>query len=256
MNICLPIEKEISLMIDVIDSAVMHGGDAGGAYYSDWFSLETAIGAWIKGKGLEGQYAPNEDSYFSKMQRVSMRDIASSKSRYYIVLCDDEVGRFQECGIVTSRPGVPLQLIENNKSESLMPSFSCPKEKYGFYEIDYRRAEDDKACAFYKNYENGAILVYSVPVDYLKKIETNLDIVDSLVQKAGFFIESFQWGKLVIRNKKDQKCYFSLREAGTVAAPELKQWTNILDESLSEIIGDFLNLCKQIYKILWGNDKS
>ena len=252
MNIHIPIEKEISLMVDIIDSAIMHGGDPGGAYYSDWFSLETAIGAWIKERGLESQYAPNEDSYFSKIQRLSMSDVVPSESRYYIVFCDNEFERYKEQGVATSRPDVPFRLVQYDTSQSLKPFFSCQEYKYGFYEIDYRRVESDEACAFYQDCEDGTILVSNVPVSYLKKIETALDVVDCLVRKAGFFIEYFNRGKLDIRNEKDRNYYISLRSDGTVATPELKQWTNILDESLSEKIGDYLALCKLINKLLRG----
>ena len=235
MDIMFPLEEEISLMIEIIGSAALYGGD----YYSDWFCLETAIGAWVKKKGLEGQYAPNPDSYFSKIERITMRDVVPSQSRYYIELCDDEVGQFQECGIATSRPGVPFRLVENGTSKSLMPSFSRPEDKYGFYEIDYRRAEEDNACVFYKSCENGDMLVYNVPVTYLKKIGTNLDMVDYLVQKSGFFIESFRYEQLVARNKKDPQRYFSLRRG----------------EELRWIPDDCLDLCKQIRKILWEYEK-
>lgn len=251
MDTCLPIEKEIALMIDIIDSAITHGGDDGGAYYSDWFGLETAIGAWIKGRGLENQYAPNIDSYISKIQRFSLSDIASSESRYYIVFSDDDFERFKEYGTATSRPGVPFQLVQYNSNQSLTPSFSRPQDKYGFYEIDYRRAEDDKICVFYQDCEDGTLLVSDVPVNYLKKIETALDMVDYMVKKAGFFIEYFDRGRISIRNKKDSNYYISLRADGTMATPELKQWTQISDESLSETIGDSLNICKLINELLW-----
>lgn len=247
----LPIDKEIALMIDVIDAAVMHGGDDGGAYYSDWFSLETAIGAWIKERGLESQYAPNKDSYLSPIHRISMSDIDSSEASYYILFYDDEIERFQEQGIATSRPGVPFRLVQYNTKQPLEPSFSCPNDKYGFYEVDYRRAEDDKACTFYQDCEDGSILITDVPVGYLKKIQTGFDCVDYLVRQEGFFVESYNWGQLSIRNEEDPSYYITLRKDGTVSTPELKQWTCILDESLSETIGDRLNLCKLINKLLW-----
>lgn len=40
----LTIEAEIALINEIITSAIYHGGDPGGAYYSDWSGLESAIG--------------------------------------------------------------------------------------------------------------------------------------------------------------------------------------------------------------------
>lgn len=247
----LTVNEEIELINDIISAAISHGGDMGGAYFSDWFSLETAIGVWIKARGLECQYAPNSNSYLSKIQRITMSDIDQSESRYYIAFYDDEVKQFQERGIAVSRPGVPFKLSRYDTNQALVPSFSSPKEKYGYYEVDYRRAEEDKMCVFFQDCEDGSILVSDVPIDYLKKIDTVLDIVDILIRKKGFYIESFNNRELNIRNEKDKQYYIALRKDGTVAAPKLKQWTNIFDESLGETIGDYLNLCKQISYLLW-----
>ena len=85
----LTVNEEIELINDIISAAINHGGDMGGAYFSDWFGLETAIGTWIKARGLEGQYAPNSDSYLSKIQRITMSDIDRNESRYYIAFNDD-----------------------------------------------------------------------------------------------------------------------------------------------------------------------
>lgn len=56
------IQNEIKLINGIIWAAIQHGGDLGWAYYRDWESLETAIGAWLDYRGLSDVYTPSSDA--------------------------------------------------------------------------------------------------------------------------------------------------------------------------------------------------
>ena len=43
----ISIQKEIDLVNEIIRTAINHGGDQGGAYYTNWDCLQTAIGEWL-----------------------------------------------------------------------------------------------------------------------------------------------------------------------------------------------------------------
>lgn len=50
------IEAEISLINDIIENAVYHGADCGGAYNSNGPDLEISIRCWLDCRGLSEEY--------------------------------------------------------------------------------------------------------------------------------------------------------------------------------------------------------
>ena len=49
-------KQEIQLMNKIIEQAVIHGGDDGGAYFCNPNGIEKAIKNWLKFKGLDKEY--------------------------------------------------------------------------------------------------------------------------------------------------------------------------------------------------------
>ena len=47
----ISIQKEIDLVNEIIRTAINHGGDQGGAYYTNWDCLQTAIGSGFTQEG-------------------------------------------------------------------------------------------------------------------------------------------------------------------------------------------------------------
>ena len=53
-------EEEIELMNEIIFKAIIHGGDAGGPYYSNKYNLYKAIENWLMFKKLTDKYMITE----------------------------------------------------------------------------------------------------------------------------------------------------------------------------------------------------
>lgn len=66
----MSIDEEIELINEIITSAIDHGGDLGGAYCSDWYGLESAIGEWLNARGLVNLYTPYNDKIASISKSV------------------------------------------------------------------------------------------------------------------------------------------------------------------------------------------
>lgn len=79
----MSIEEEIELINDIIISAIYHGGDPGGAYYSDWLGLESAIGEWLNARGLSDLYTPYNDKIVS-ISKVSLCNLSSDEDIWYL----------------------------------------------------------------------------------------------------------------------------------------------------------------------------
>ena len=218
------IEKEIELLSDVIRAAIFHGGDAGGAYYSDWFGLETALGNWIAGRGLEGQYIPVDDAlYLAPLTPYPMCGRSAETDRFLIAVSAEQAKAI-EAGepAVSRRPGVPLSLHSwdaHDSGDRLLPSFDSPRGKSVLFDIDYRQAEAGHACTFYKQ-DGGGLFAYRIPAQYLKRIRTPMDDIEDLVKEAGYYVHEAVWKHIVLRREAEPRSYISLQRDGGLSSSE------------------------------------
>ena len=67
----ISIQKEIDLVNEIIRTAINHGGDQGGAYYTNWDCLQTAIGEWLYARGLADAYTPSNCRFVKHVGRYS-----------------------------------------------------------------------------------------------------------------------------------------------------------------------------------------
>lgn len=62
------IDKELELINDIIHMAIFHGGDGGGAYFSDAESLNESIQEWLVFRELDKEYTTTyelkKDKYY------------------------------------------------------------------------------------------------------------------------------------------------------------------------------------------------
>lgn len=56
------LDKEICLINEIIENAVDHGRDAGGAYFLNGIDLKFSIEKWLKFRGIEDKYEVYCDS--------------------------------------------------------------------------------------------------------------------------------------------------------------------------------------------------
>lgn len=83
----ISIQKEIDLVNEIIRTAINHGGDQGGAYYTNWDCLQTAIGEWLYARGLADAYTPSNDvAGIVSIKKVSFSNQASDGSIWSLVI--------------------------------------------------------------------------------------------------------------------------------------------------------------------------
>ena len=87
----ISIIEEIELINDIIDSAISHGGDAGGAYCSDWNSLEEAIGEWLFAKEIDDKYVACSDA-IRPIKEIDILDYYADTKKWYCVVPDYKKG--------------------------------------------------------------------------------------------------------------------------------------------------------------------
>lgn len=80
------IEKEVDLMNRIIDEAVVHGADTGGAYYQNEEGLESAINTWLHYKKIDNIYCVGERR--SAIVNAKMPQIVKT-SELEKMICDD-----------------------------------------------------------------------------------------------------------------------------------------------------------------------
>lgn len=215
----ISVEKEIELLHEVINAAINHGGDLGGAYFSDWPGLEAALGTWIVGKGLEKAFIPsnNGEHYIAPIKPYSMSSQLNEGARCIIAFDTFEVEQLENTGMVVSTSGIPFRVnMMGEDSLGRCQTFSTERERRYFYEIDYRKAESEGACVFYDSCDEG-IRVYTIPSIYLKRCITIIERIESLIQETGYYIDSANWNEIILR-KKDSKSYIALYRDGKVNA--------------------------------------
>lgn len=158
----ISIEEEIELINDIIASAIYHGGDPGGAYYSDWLGLESAIGEWLNARGLADLYTPYNDKIVS-ISKVPLCNLSSNEYVWYLrIPALDAKGKrigasqkwqeIQKEGLQTQRIGVKFQL-SCEKKEKLPLRFQQEEEEC-IVAIDLAGAESDGVCEFYQEKED------------------------------------------------------------------------------------------------------
>lgn len=215
----ISVEKEIELLDGVINAAINHGGDLGGAYLSDWPGLEAALGTWIVGKGLEKAFIPsdNGEHYVAPIKPYSMSTQLNEDARCVIAFDTFEVEQLENTGMAVPTPGIPFQVnITEEDSWGRCQTFSTKRERRYFYEIDYRKAESEGACVFYYSCNEG-IRVYTIPSRYLKRCITVIERIESLIRETGYYIDAANWNEIMLR-KKDSKSYIALHRDGKVNA--------------------------------------
>lgn len=56
------IEKEVEFINSIIQEAIYHGGDMGGAYFSNARDLNEVIIDWLKLRGIDDKYTTTYDA--------------------------------------------------------------------------------------------------------------------------------------------------------------------------------------------------
>lgn len=174
----LPIEKEIELINEIISTAIDHGGDLGGAYYSDWPSLESAIGKWLDARMLSNLYTPYNNKIVP-ISKASIRNYSRGKDIWYLrvpaidskgkrVSIDQKWQEIQNAGLSTQQQGVKLELEHRSKEEfqELLIRFQQFNDDF-IVIVDIIQAEFDGECELYQAKENSTYFVDSIPTKYL-----------------------------------------------------------------------------------------
>ena len=169
------IDKEIELINDIIDSAIYHGGDPGGAYYSDWYSLETTIGEWLYAKGIETSFTACQNA-IRPIKEININDYYKVDNIWYCFIEDYKVERIRKEGLASGRKGVHVQIAQANVSNVRKKDYSRGKTYY-YAVIDVKKAFESGKSKFYCcKYEEYMVRGVSFFVDYVAaeylKIET------------------------------------------------------------------------------------
>lgn len=241
----MSIEEEIELINDIIISAIYHGGDLGGAYYSDWLGLESAIGEWLNARGLSDLYTPYNDKIVS-ISKVSLCNLSSDEDIWYLRIpaLDSKgkrIGAFQKWqeiqreGLQNLRPGVKF-LLSCGRKEKL--PFRFQQEEECVVAIDIAGAEADGICEFYQEKENSSIFVNSIPSKYLSLCRTKAMEVNVILAWSGYevYYTKSDWSNIGIRNLTEGK-YIELYADGHI---------NSLDSISSELM-DSLHKAHDMY---------
>ena len=244
------IEEEIELINDIITSAIYHGGDPGGAYYSDWLGLESAIGEWLNARGLSDLYTPYNDKIVS-ISKVSLCSLTSDEDVWYLrIPALDAKGKrigatqkwqeIQSEGLQAHRPGVKF-LLSCGKKEKLPFRFQQEEEEC-VVAIDIAGAESDGICEFYQDKEDGNIFVDSIPSRYLSLCRTKAMEVNAILAWSGYEVcyTKSDWSNIGIRNLTEGK-YIELYADGHI---------NSLDPLSAELM-DSLHKSHDMY---WKKD--
>ena len=246
----LTIEAEIALINEIITSAIYHGGDPGGAYYSDWSGLESAIGEQLKARGLTYLYTPYDDKIAS-ISKVFVSDLSSDEDVWYLrVPALDAKGKrisaAQKCeeiqreGLQTHRPGVKFQLGCDKKAN--LPFNFQQEDEECVVVIDIVGAELNDECVFYQEKEDGGIFVDDIPSRYLSLCRTKVMEVNDVLSWSGYEVydtKSYR-SRIELRNLAEGK-HISLNSDGSIYSR---------DPLSSELI-DSLRKAHEIY---WNNN--
>lgn len=190
-------------MDEVINAAINHGGDLGGAYFSDWHGLEAALGTWIVGKGLEKAFIPsdNGEHYVAPIKPYSMSTQLNEDARCVIAFDIVDVEQLENTGMAVSTPGIPFRVsIMEEDSLGRCQMFSTKRERRYFYEIDYQRAESEGACVFHYSCDEG-IRVYAIPSRYLRRCNTVIERIESLIREIDYYIDAAKWNEIILRKR-------------------------------------------------------
>lgn len=135
----ISIIEEIELINDIIDSAISHGGDAGGAYCSDWNSLEEAIGEWLFAKEIDDKYVACSDA-IRPIKEIDILDYYADTKKWYCVVSEYSLDEVSVKGLAVPdyKKGVKLEIYRDRygTNRRIRSGFrhSC------FIEIDIRAA--------------------------------------------------------------------------------------------------------------------
>ena len=144
----LSIEEEIEYINDIIDSAISHGGDSGGAYCSDWGSLEESIGEWLHAKGIETFFTACEDA-IRPIKEIDILDYCEDTKIWYCVVSEYRLDEITAKGLTVPEysKGVKLEVYRSKygANDRIRSGFrhSC------FVEIDIRAAVAAGKSRFY-----------------------------------------------------------------------------------------------------------
>lgn len=243
------IEEEIELINDIITSAIYHGGDPGGAYFSDWYGLESAIGEWLNARELTDLYTPYNDEIVS-ISKVSLCNLSNDEDIWYLrIPAFDLKGKrigasqkwqeIQREGLQAQRPGVKFQLFCGRKEK--LPFRFPQEEEECVVAIDIAGAESDGICEFYQGKEDGSIFVDSIPAKYLSLCRTKAMEVNTILAWSGYevYYTKSDWSRIIIRNKEGKN--IDLYADGHIDSRE----------SLSAELIDSLHEAHDMY---WKND--
>ena len=114
----ISIEKEIELINYIIDMAVEHGGDFGGSYCSNWYSLEESIGEWLYAKGLDDSYAACKEpcyDYIVPIKKIDFRDYLNDDTIWYCYISKYELDTIRADGLADTRKGVRQEIFRRKK---------------------------------------------------------------------------------------------------------------------------------------------
>lgn len=110
----LSIEEEIEFINDIIDSAISHGGDSGGAYNSDWDSLEESIGEWLHAKGIETFFTACENA-IRPIKEIDILDYCEDTKIWYCIVSEYRLDEITAKGLTVPEysKGVKLEVYRN-----------------------------------------------------------------------------------------------------------------------------------------------
>ena len=171
----IAVDQEIELINDIIDSAIYHGGDSGGAYNSDWRSLETSIGEWLYAKGIETSFAACQNAIRPVIE-ININDYSKADKIWYCFIEDYQVDDILKEGLVSYRKGVHIQIDQANESNVWRRDRRKGKA-YKYAVIDVKKAFKSGKSIFYCcKYEEYTVHGASFFVDYVApeylKVET------------------------------------------------------------------------------------
>lgn len=146
----IAIDEEIELINDIIDSAIYHGGDSGGAYNSDGHSLESSIGEWLYAKGIDTSFAACENA-IRPIEEININDYCKADKIWYCFIEDYQVDEICKEGLVSYRKGVHIQISQGKKSDvcGRHSGYHREGEAYKYAVIDVANAFGSGKSKFY-----------------------------------------------------------------------------------------------------------
>lgn len=88
------IKQEIKLINSIIEEAVIHGGDPGGPYFSNYDALKKAIMNWLDFKNINNQDLLINREFISKNFYNLPTDIRNN-TRYCKIIDKDEIDKIE-----------------------------------------------------------------------------------------------------------------------------------------------------------------